>query len=40
MSARRWAISYIINGWDGIVERPDLFGLYKSFAIRMPLDLI
>jgi hypothetical protein len=30
----------IMNGCDGIVERRDLSRLYKSFAIRMPPDLI
>jgi hypothetical protein len=31
---------YIMNGCDGIVERPKKSGLYNSFAIRMPPDLI
>jgi hypothetical protein len=29
-----------MNGCDGIVERPNKSGLYKSFAIKMPPDLI
>jgi hypothetical protein len=30
----------IVNGCDGIVEKPNKSGFYKSFAIRMPPDLI
>jgi hypothetical protein len=29
-----------MNGCQGIVERPNKSGLYKSFAIRMPPELI